>query len=145
MKRVNGDLKVCLNAANHFYQTSEWCLGDGFGDLLSGSVYPCVVNASFTCELYLKFIMMQESVNSSFVTGHDLHMLFSYISENAKAQISQEYTCNIKGTLDDFLSEERFDFEKWRYAFEEGSNNVTKIYSLMTFMRVLKRYVDEKY
>ena len=55
-----GDYQVCIDEATAFLNVAKLCTDDISGFLL-GKMYPFVVNVSFSCELFIKAIMIKQS------------------------------------------------------------------------------------
>lgn len=134
-----GDYKVCIDEANAFLHTAESCIKGDYMSLLSGKMYPFVVNAAFSCELYIKGIMIHNSANMEFETGHNLKNLFSQLNTTEQTAIKTLYDQKSTQDIYEFLNESGNAFAEWRYALEKGVNiNIT---SLRAFAHALKEYV----
>lgn len=78
---------------------------------------PAVVNAAFSCELYLKFLI------GSTYSGHDLEQLFQRLDPKLQNEIRDEVASEIQGyplSFDEFLKRAKDVFKKWRYLYEES-------------------------
>lgn len=56
-------------------------------------VSPCIVNLSFACELYLKYLIMTQNGEKQ-VTGHKLQDLFNTLTEDMQKEIESDYNKN---------------------------------------------------
>lgn len=90
-----GDYKICITSACYFLKVAEECFGKNGIDFLAGYMYPYAVNVAFSCELFIKVIMIRNSNDNEFIKGHDLKDLFNYLPPaNQKAiRILYEEKC----------------------------------------------------
>lgn len=133
-----GNYQVCIDEATAFLNVAKLCIDD-VGNFLFGGMYPFVVNASFSCELFLKAIMIKKSSNSEFERGHDLKKLFSAIGDDDRAAIEALYNQKCKEPLSKLLDESRQAFEDWRYAFEKKVS--VSVTGIIAFSEALKEYI----
>ena len=140
---AKGDFLECKKLAQSFLATAEWCVGDGFNDVLKNK-YPLIVNAAFSCEAFMKAIMIYDSDKGEFSTGHNLKMLFGELDSNVRNWITQKFSEKFASmTVDQLLEYEQNDFEKWRYAFENRKSKLTSnALGLINFARSLNEYVS---
>lgn len=132
----NMDLKVCISEANAFLKVAEK-LKEDIGDFLTGEMYPCVVNLSFACELYLKAMIFWDS--GTILKKHKLDEVFFILPETIRSQIELSYARGNDGDLNKLLQECSNAFIDWRYAYEDRVTiNIT---GLFTFASVLKVYI----
>lgn len=145
MATFSGRFKECRKMAAKFKETTEWCGKDLLGELLAGMYYPCTVNAALSCELYLKAIMIFYSNTSTFHSGHNLQELFGQIPGEAQGRIKELFCSRMDSiSLEAILQKEGNDFENWRYAFQNGKENmVVDICGLLALMHSLANYVAE--
>lgn len=139
---IAGDYHTCKIAADQFFYVSNLCNSNNVYDYLNKTFYPYSVNVSFTCELYLKAIMIYRSPNDEFCKGHDLKVLFSHLPQNDAVEIENRFNSFFNNKkLSDFLNENGNVFVEWRYALE----NTVKIdvTGFETFSSVLNNYVKE--
>lgn len=130
-----GDFKICLEEANEFLEVAEWCNNS----TRISSIYSSVVNASFSCELYIKALMIYKSSNNEFSIGHNIENLFNLLEVSDKTAIENLYLKKTNKSLSKLLIEIDDAFVKWRYAFENGvSINITEC---LLFAETLKKYV----
>ena len=107
-------------------------------------------NGCFAIELYLKFIMVIDSFNTSTGSGdhlrrHSLDILYDYLKNQNSSIISDleslysstthKHSFN---TLRDFLASIRDYFIDWRYSYDSGALNV----NLNTLSDVLNIFED---
>lgn len=136
-----GDFNICKDSADQFYSIAMWCQGNDIGDLIS-SFYPFAVNISFSCELYLKAIMIKRSSLSEFQKGHNLLLLYRALDANDQAALEKEFSTQYSAkTIEDFLDENQEVFIDWRYAMEQ---KVTlDISGFLAFGEALKKYISK--
>ena len=114
-----GNYKVCIDEASAFLKVAKDCT-ENTADFLSGMMYPFAVNVSFSCELFLKGIMIARSSTDEFNRGHDLKDLFSQLNKQDQEAIARLYANKCCKSLDELLQESANAFENWRYALEKG-------------------------
>lgn len=99
---------------------------------------PVVVNCAFSCELYLKAIILKRNEGNKREKVHDLKVLFNELPAEVRTSI-----CNGKvdeEKLDEFLGEYGNAFLDWRYAFEKGVEmNMTMLFN---FANLLEDYYE---
>ncbi len=135
-----GDYDVCVNEADAFLETAKWCERD-IESFITGGMYPCIVNAVFSCELYMKAIMICNSVDKKFEKGHELEKLFSLLPLTTQTEIEKTFNKENTIELKQFLKKINLAFEEWRYAFENGVQiNET---ALLSLANILHRYVKD--
>ena len=136
-----GDFSVCKEAANQFYITAQRCKGENFAEYLLDGFYPYAVNVAFSCELYLKAIMIHRSPSNEFFTGHELSELFSHLDPTDSRVIERNFAGIMKSKdLHTFLINNNKVFEEWRYALE-GSVTLD-ISGFEAFSEILHDYVQ---
>lgn len=118
-KNMAGDYKVCIDEATAFLDVAKSCAHD-IGELLSGKLYPFAVNASFSCELFIKAIMIKRSPTNEIQYEHNLKKLFKLLDEGDKQAIEASYSAKCNKPLDNLLTESGNAFVEWRYALEKG-------------------------
>ena len=138
MKR-SGDYLVCKTEADSFLETAKWCESD-LGAFLLGQMYPFAVNIAFSCELYLKAIMIFDSEKDEFETGHSLKDLYAKLNANDKKGIEAIYNVKSFKKLNELLDESDKTFEQWRYAFEAGVTICVD--GMIAFAESLKEYIE---
>lgn len=132
-----GDYKVCIDEATAFLDIAKLCSND-IGELLSEKMYPFAVNASFSCELFIKAIMIKRSPTNEFQCEHKLDKLFETLDEKDRQAIEAFYSAKCNSPLYNLLAESSNAFIKWRYALEEGvSINASAI---IAFAEALQEY-----
>ena len=119
VQSVVGDFSVCRDAANQFFNISEWCSEKDVVEFLYDGLYPYAVNIAFSCELYLKAIQIWESSKDEFKKGHKLKELFDSLNLNTKNQLKSSFDSKYHKSIEDFLSENSDVFVDWRYALEK--------------------------
>lgn len=138
---VVGDFKVCKEAANQFYYVAKWCLDRDAVDYLINTFYPCSVNISFACELYLKAIMIYRSTTDAFFKGHNLKELFNNLESLDNQSITSKFASKYNNkSIIDFLEENKTVFVDWRYALEKQVE--IDLTGFMIFADTLRDYVE---
>lgn len=145
MAVAKGDYEQCKTVARQFLKTAEWCFGDGLIDLIGGNIYPFAVNASFACEAFIKAIMIRNSNNGEFITGHNLNALFKELDPEIKESIKTIFNSHFSVlSLEQFLEKDNKCFEDWRYTFENtGEARRVNPHGLMAFAKSLDEYVSK--
>ena len=132
-----GDYQVAIDEATAFLNIAKSCAVD-VGEFLSGKMYPFAVNASLSCELFTKAIMIKRSPTNEFKRGHDLKILYNTLESNDKVAIELLYKNKCVKPLSELLDESGNAFVEWRYALENRvSINVTGI---IAFAEALREY-----
>ena len=140
-KRYIGKLDTCIRQAKQFLNVAKYCSEQNINSPCA-FIFPLFVNASLSCELFLKAIMIFESTDSSFCSGHDLNQLFEEISADAQNGISSYYqNRKVYISLQDLLGKYGDNFVEWRYCFEHGSEGNSL--GIIAFSESLEAYVDE--
>ena len=132
-----GDYQVCIDEATAFLNVAKLCTDDISGFLL-GKMYPFVVNVSFSCELFIKAIMIKQSPTQEFSQGHDLGQLFNTLDDKDKAAIRSAYKEKCSKPLDELLDESSKAFKDWRYALEKGASIC--VTGIIAFAEALQEY-----
>lgn len=136
-----GDFSVCKEAAEQFYITAQRCRGENMADYLFGGFYSYAVNIAFSCELYLKAIMIHRSPNNEFFTGHELSDLFSHLDSADSQVIEKNFAGKLPAKdLHTFLINNSKVFEEWRYALEGAVT--MDISGFEAFSEILHDYVQ---
>lgn len=132
-----GDYQVCIDEAAAFLNVAKLCT-DSIDEFLSGKMYPFVVNASFSCELFMKAIMIKRSPTQEFNWGHDLKYLFNALDDGDRLSIRSAYHEKCSKPLDELLDESGKAFEDWRYALEKGVSIC--VTGIIAFAETLQEY-----
>lgn len=135
----NGDPVIAKTAADAFFETAKWCSYDA-DRFLGGQMYPFAVNIAFSCELYLKTIVMRKSSQGEFESGHNLKTLFENLDSDEQDQIISHYQTKCTKDFRELLNESALVFEKWRYAME-GSVSVS-VDGMIAFSECLKWFIE---
>lgn len=117
MKKSVGDYKICIEEATAFLNVAKRC--NCGCEFLLGGMYPFAVNASFSCELFIKAVMLKKSPNDECSQGHDLKVLFNTLEMNDRTAIESIYKGKCLKPFSELLDESRTAFEDWRYAYEK--------------------------
>ena len=78
---------------------------------------PVIVNLAFSCELYMKALLMLQRKSHEIIIGHELDQLFSELDETIRERILRE--TNIRN-WNRFMKDSSNAFEAWRYYYEKG-------------------------
>ena len=132
-----GDYRVCIDEATAFLDVAKSCV-DNIGEFLYGRMYPFAVNASFSCELFIKAIMIKQSPTDEFVRGHDLKKLYNTLTDKDRTAIKSIYDGKCSKPLDELLDESGKAFEDWRYALEKGVSICVD--GIIAFAEALQEY-----
>ena len=145
MAVAKGDYEQCKTVARQFLKTAEWCFGDGLADLLGGNVFPFAVNVAFSCEAFFKAIMLHNSDNAEFSTGHNLYNLFKALDSKSQQEIESIFKSKFSViSLEQFLEKNNKCFEEWRYTFEvNGKVRRVNPHGLIALARSLNEYVSK--
>ena len=120
MNKHDGDYEICLGEARAFLDAAKYCYNNkNISDFLEYLMYPFVVNLAFSCELFLKSIMIFRSNTNEFIAGHPLDDLFTALPVNDQNAIRALFALKCSDDLDILLKSHRDAFENWRYAFEK--------------------------
>ena len=142
MTKIIGDLKVCIDEANMFYDIARDCYNMDIEDYMKKGFYPFVVNVSFACELYMKAFMIIHSVNNEFESGHELGNLFNLLDNDLKEKVKESFEKKYgTGSFNQFLNDNNNAFIDWRYALEHSVK--TNINQFFSFATILKEFVDK--
>lgn len=137
MRKKVGDYQVVIDEAAAFLNIAKSCT-DNVGEFLLGKMYPFAVNASLSCELFIKAIMIKKSSTDEFVEGHDLKELYNALESNDKAEIELLYKNKCVKPLSELLDESGNAFVKWRYALENGVSICVN--GIIAFAETLQEY-----
>ena len=77
---------------------------------------PVIVNLAFSCELYIKSLLMLQRKSREIVIGHELDKLLSQLDKPIQERIFRE--SNIEN-CDEFIKDSSNAFEEWRYYYED--------------------------
>lgn len=138
MNALGRQLDECITAANHFLSVAQ-TFSETIDSLLTGNIYPCMVNAAFACELFLKAIKATKPETQTFPKGHDLKILFDNLEAHDKNKIDSLYKQEGATPLGELLEESASAFVEWRYAYEKQTSGHP--YDLITLGKVLNQYV----
>lgn len=132
-------IRECADCARAFLYTANKI--NSIDDFALGRIYPCVVNAAFSCELFEKAIIATEAPNKDFPKGHELKDLFGKISPTGQTLIKNAYshTSNDIKAFGRMLDEANTAFIKWRYAYEKDVDIHPN--ALIAFAEALNNYL----
>lgn len=132
-----GDYQVAIDEATAFLNIAKSCTDD-VGEFLLGKMYPFAVNASLSCELFIKAIMIKKSPTDEFMKGHDLKKLYNALENDDKTAIELLYKNKCVKPLSELLDESRNAFVEWRYALENGVSICVN--GIVAFAEALQEY-----
>lgn len=137
-----GDFDLCIQEANAFFDVAknlnENCTVDS---LLFGTMYPIVVNATFSCELFFKAIIIHNSPTNEFERKHTLLDLYHQLSTKGQDAIRTSYESRGFLRLDELLNESNNAFVEWRYAFQHPVAAHPE--EIVALAQILKDYVSK--
>ena len=105
-------------------------------------VIPTVVNAAFSCELFLKALLIWKQQSAKPIRKHSLEDLFSFLDQVEQAEI-KEASQIFDWTV--FMQESSKAFEKWRYVHENDAFLMISIGDLIRFSEALKNCYEKKH
>lgn len=127
-----------LDSAESFLKAANRCLN---GCKIEAGVemltVPGTVCASFSCELFLKYILLKE--NGEVATGHKLLDLFKKCSTEVQTSLTER-----KSDIIDILERNSKQFVEARYHHENNGFSFRQQELLQT-AELLSRFVKEKY
>ena len=103
---------------------------------------PVVVNLAFSCELYMKALLMLQRKTREIVIGHELYQLFSELNEDIRERILRE--TNIRN-WDRFMKDSSNAFEAWRYFYEKDKSMIGHIPELFRLADTLDKICAETF
>ena len=103
---------------------------------------PVVVNLAFSCELYMKALIMLQRKTREIVIGHELYQLFSELNEDIRERILRE--TNIRN-WDRFMKDSSNAFEAWRYFYEKDKSMIGHIPELFRLADTLDKICAETF
>lgn len=101
---------------------------------------PVMVNIAFSCELYMKALLMWKNKSQEIIDEHKLDRLFAMLDLHIQEQIKAE--TGIRG-WDRFLSDSSDAFCAWRYYYEKNNVMFGHVGDLFSFAEVLDRICSE--
>lgn len=143
IKKHKGNFETCIISGNQFFDVAKMLSDDGISNI--HYIRPYFINAGFACELYLKAIQINESMDSTFFGGHNLKALFAKISNEAQNKIKNYYNYLYdayphKIEFEIFLEEHSNPFYNFRYTFESTAEGNSR--ALFLFCRSLQKYIE---
>lgn len=100
MKENDIDVKLCLGEANVFYRVAKSINNRNFF-LQNGESYPFAVNLSFSCELYLKYLLLINGIK--YGSTHYLDQLYGLLPSKMKNEIKFIFELQLGKNLDEFF------------------------------------------
>ena len=101
---------------------------------------PVIVNLAFSCELYMKAILMLQRKSREIIIGHELDQLLSELDETIRERILRE--TNIRN-WNRFMKDSSNAFEAWRYYYEKDKSMIGHIPELFRLADTLDRICTE--
>ncbi len=99
-----------------------------------------IVNLAFSCELYMKALLMLQKKNREIIIGHELNQLFSELDVTVKERILSE--TNIRN-WDRFMKDSSNAFDAWRYYYEKDKSMIGHIPELFNLAEILDKICTE--
>lgn len=117
------DPKMALSVADSFYNAAERCneqvyTGDHQFIWLPG---PASVNYAFSCEIYMKALLMEMSAKAS--RGHNLLVLFDLLPYKVQMEIQQTFDVS-ESSFREMLESVSDLFQECRYLYEYKSLHI---------------------
>lgn len=140
MSKAYGDFKLCVAAANAFWDAACFCQHKNI-DMISPYLIAFSTNLAFSAELYLKAISIYLSPQNEFEKGHDLQKLFDCLPSEVQNEIKDAY--NREFHIHDFvtiLEQHKDAFNDWRYGFAGNGSLSIQSTDFGTLVRCLKNY-----
>ena len=145
--------RLCIDMADAFLNVGHECNerdrkaqeADLFFESDAFYAFPAIVNAAFACELYLKALIAK--TQGSQATGHSLSDLFERLTAEERTALRKEYAARSQYSMeiDEVLRIHSKSFADWRYAFENGKENIEAYPdNLITAAVVVKEYLQRK-
>lgn len=130
------NFEICKEEAKQFLNIAKYT-SESIDNIVF-YMYPFAVNAMFSCELFLKAILICEQTQENIRT-HKIRELFDMLPQNVQTDIKKSYSNNADD-LDILIDEISNKFVEWRYAFEKAvSINVD---DTMKFAEILSDYAE---
>lgn len=115
------------------------------GDKIISKHFPFLSNKAFACEVYLKFLLLENTIDFSDLkgkNGHNLLMLYEKMPEQFKIDLAKAFMN--KGTLTNESLMNKMNsiseaFTEWRYIYENFENASADFVFLNNFCD----YLDE--
>ena len=144
-EKHTGNAELCIHMANEFYKVSQSLKG-GPLELVHGKIYPCAVNISLACELYMKALSMSYDSNKEYIGVHNLKVLYDDLPEEIRKRIKLFFENRpVSGdSIEVFLDQNKNVFVDWRYTFEEGKGGCTYNYTGFQYFAIALRNEVEK-
>lgn len=101
-----------------------------------------VVNAAFSCESFLKALIIWQDKKETPVITHSLKELFGMLNQAGQSEIRNYMNISY---WDVFIEAVDNSFDDWRYLSEAGEIKMVNKENLLNFARVLKNYYESKY
>lgn len=99
-----------------------------------------IVNLAFSCELYMKALLMLQRKSREIIIGHELDQLFSELDETIRERILRE--TNIRN-WNHFMKDSSNAFEAWRYYYEKDKSMIGHIPELFRLADTLDTICTE--
>lgn len=113
IKVLETDYKVASYLA--LRTAREYCKG---AEILNdaGLTFPVMVNLAFSCELYMKALLMWQAQNQQVIDQHELVELFQRLPQSMQESLrgehgTERWECCLKDSSD--------AFRQWRYFYEK--------------------------
>lgn len=129
--KTNADAKALLIQGKQFLEAAWRCFGkkgdESFSIIDNGMFQqlpaPCVVNAAFSCEMFLKSLLCNLGIKyDKHSEGHDLYLLYKRLPSDVQCTIAQ--FCGYRNDTTKFekmLRDHSKDFVDIRYFIERNT------------------------
>jgi len=116
------DPKMALSVADSFYNAAERCNEQQYiGDYFRWLPIPAIVNYAFSCEVYMKALLMKPGEGAN--KGHNLLKLFDSLPSEIQVEIQKTVDCS-KFPFRRMLENSSDLFVECRYIYEYKSLNI---------------------
>jgi len=101
-----------------------------------------VVNAAFSCESFLKALIIWQDKKETPIITHKLKELFGMLDSAVRSEIIQRMNISYWDVFIDAIDN---SFDDWRYLSEAGEIRMVNKENLLNFARVLKYYYESNH
>lgn len=135
------EISNILTAADDYYKLGVELKNYSFdeGNILTG--VPFITNIIFSCELYIKCIILKES--HKIFCFHDLRLLLNKVSDDTRLQIINSMPNEVYNYVMQYYHDGFFDY---RYAYEKEKmlNPIIKYNELIIFTNGIRQVTYKK-
>lgn len=143
----DSQVKECIANARCFLECAKKAIGymddSNTGVLLSPRLNVGIVNAAFSCELFLKAVGALESNNLCMKKGHGIADLFDTLAGETRLALMADFSEKYPDRFQELLDEANTAFIDWRYSHE--SEVRSHPYFLIELGDALDKLLKEKF